>query len=113
MTQQAPAQPFSFASDFLGEDTPPPESPLPAPPGTMTVDQRLFALETGQVALLKAVKELQPEVKRLRLEAKVLKYVKSGAFITLLTAVGNVLVAQLPGAKAWVPAIIEAVRVTQ
>jgi hypothetical protein len=113
MTQQAPAQPFQYASDFLAEDTPPPQSAPPAPPGTLSVDQRLFALEKGQVAILEELKALKPVVKKLRLESHVLKVIKSTAFLTLVTAAGNVAMAQLPGAKQWVPAIVEMVRVTQ
>lgn len=113
MTQQAPAQPYGFASDFLTEDTPPSSSTPPSPPGSMTVDQRLFALETGQVAILKELKELKPVVKRLKLESQILKVIKSSAFLAAVTAAGNIAMAQLPGAKEWVPAIVEFVRVTQ
>lgn len=113
MTQQAPSQPFGFADDYIAEETPPTQPPLPVNPSNLTVSQRLFALEQGQAAMMRILTELRPEVKRLRLESKLAQYIKRGGLVAVATAVGNIVIAQLPGAKAWVPSIIEAIRVFQ
>jgi hypothetical protein len=108
MSQHEPHQPFPLADDIGEERTPVPSRADRLVVIESTLDEHSRTLER----LESKVDALTPVVRKLRVESKALQLLKSGALVTLATAAGNILIAQLPGAKEWVPVIIKAITLT-
>ncbi len=107
---QSRNEPFQLADDFLQDD----ETPIPLSRPPLTVPQRLCAIEHRQVVqgndlkeIRLVLKELVPEVKKLKSWSDWSKPILKGVAPVVLTAAA----AQFPAAKAFIMGILNAITI--